>query len=132
MYSRKWGRLIHITSAHGRRASPYKAAYVAAKHGLEGLSKVLAVEGASHGVTSNTISPGYVRTPLVERQIAAQARVHGVPESAVLGDVLLARTPIKRLVEPDEIAALVGLLCGPASASITGSSLAIDGGWTAT
>lgn len=132
MYARGWGRLIHITSAHGRRASPYKSAYVAAKHGLEGLSKVLAVEGAAHGVTSNTISPGYVRTPLVERQIDAQASAHAVPSLEVVDDVLLARTPVKRLIEPDEIGALVGLLCGPTSASITGSSLAIDGGWTAT
>ncbi|MGH3519800.1 MAG: 3-hydroxybutyrate dehydrogenase [Haloechinothrix sp.] len=132
MYTRGWGRIVHISSVHGHRASPYKSAYVSAKHGLEGLSKVIALEGASRGVTSNTICPGYVRTPLVEGQIAEQARVHGIDESAVLDEVLLARTPIKRLVRPAEVADLVAYLCGPGTDSITGSAFTLDGGWTAT
>ena len=132
MYAAGWGRFVHLSSVHGHRASAYKSAYVTAKHGLEGLSKVLAVEGAEHGVTSNTICPGYVRTPLVEGQIADQARTHGVDDAEVLDKVLLARTPIKRLVEPDEVAQLALWLCGPASASVTGSSFEIAGGWTAT
>ncbi|ANH39219.1 D-beta-hydroxybutyrate dehydrogenase [Nocardioides dokdonensis FR1436] len=132
MYERGWGRLVHVSSVHGLRASAFKSAYVSAKHGLEGLSKVLAVEGAAHGVTSNTVNPGYVRTPLVEGQIADQARVHGLPEDRVLDEVLLARTPLKRLVEPAEVAGLVTWLCGPHSASVTGTSHVMDGGWTAT
>jgi 3-hydroxybutyrate dehydrogenase len=131
MYDRGWGRLVHVSSVHGHRASPYKAAYVSAKHGLEGLSKVIALEAAGRGVTSNTVCPGYVRTPLVEGQIAAQADTHGIDESQVLDDVLLARTPVKRLVEPEEVADLVGYLCGPGTDSITGSSFLMDGGWTA-
>ena len=131
MYERGWGRLVHVSSVHGHRASPYKSAYVSAKHGLEGLSKVIALEAAGKGVTSNTVCPGYVRTPLVEGQIAAQAASHGIPESDVLDDVLLARTPVKRLVEPEEVADMVGYLCGPSAASITGSSFLLDGGWTA-
>ncbi len=131
MYRRGWGRLVHVSSVHGHRASPYKAAYVSAKHGLEGLSKVIALEAAGKGVTSNTVCPGYVRTPLVEGQIAAQARTHGIPESDVLDEVMLARTPVKRLVEPEEVADMVGFLCGAGAASITGSSFLLDGGWTA-
>ena len=131
MYERGWGRVVNISSAHGLRASPFKAAYVSAKHGLEGLSKVIALEGAEHGVTSNCISPGYVRTPLVENQIADQARARGIPEDAVLDQVLLAPSAVKRLVEPEEVAELAALLYGPASASITGTSLTVDGGWTA-
>jgi len=131
MYDRGWGRLVHVSSVHGHRASPYKAAYVSAKHGLEGLSKVIALEAAGKGVTSNTVCPGYVRTPLVEGQIAAQAETHGIDESQVLDEVLLARTPVKRLVDPEEVADLVGYLCGPGTASITGSSFLLDGGWTA-
>ncbi|MET9021422.1 3-hydroxybutyrate dehydrogenase [Actinopolymorpha sp. NPDC004070] len=131
MYARGWGRLVHVSSAHGQRASAYKSAYVAAKHGLEGLSKVLALEAAGRGVTSNTICPGYVRTPLVEKQLADQAKVHGVDEEQVLEDVLLARTPLKRLVEPDEVAELVAFVCGPATTSLTGVALTLDGGWTA-
>ena len=110
---------------------PYKSAYVSAKHGLEGLSKVIALEGADKGVTSNTVCPGYVRTPLVEGQIADQARAHGIDEDEVVDDVLLARTALKRLVEPAEVAEMVGFLCGPAAASVTGSSFMLDGGWTA-
>ena len=131
MYAAGWGRIVHVSSAHGHRASAYKAAYVSAKHGLEGLSKVLALEGADKGVTSNTVCPGYVRTPLVEGQIADQAATHGIAESDVLQDVLLARTAVKRLVEPEEVAALVAFLCGPGTDSITGTSHLMDGGWTA-
>jgi 3-hydroxybutyrate dehydrogenase len=131
MYERGWGRVVHLSSVHGHRASPYKSAYVSAKHGLEGLSKVVALEAAGKGVTSNTVCPGYVRTPLVEGQISDQARTHGVAEDEVLDEVLLARTAVKRLVEPSEVADLVGFLCGPGTASITGSSFLMDGGWTA-
>ncbi|MBB0243499.1 3-hydroxybutyrate dehydrogenase [Streptomyces alkaliphilus] len=131
MYRRRWGRIVNISSVHGLRASAYKAAYVAAKHGLEGLSKVAALEGARHGVTSNCVCPGYVRTPLVERQIADQAATHGIPESEVIRDVLLAGSARKELLEPEEVAAAVGYLCTPAAAGITGISLPLDGGWTA-
>jgi 3-hydroxybutyrate dehydrogenase len=131
MYARGWGRVINVSSAHGHRASPFKVAYVSAKHGLEGLSKVVALEGGAHGVTSNCLAPGYVRTPLVEKQIADQAHVHGITEDEVLAQVLLAPSVVKRLVEPDEVAELAAVLYGPASASITGSSLSADGGWTA-
>jgi 3-hydroxybutyrate dehydrogenase len=131
MYERGFGRLVHVSSVHGHRASAYKSAYVSAKHGLEGLSKVIALEAAGRGVTSNTVCPGYVRTPLVEGQIADQARSHGVAESEVLDDVLLSRTPVKRLVEPAEVADLVAFLCGPGTDSITGTSFLMDGGWTA-
>jgi 3-hydroxybutyrate dehydrogenase len=131
MYERGWGRLVHVSSVHGHRASPFKSAYVSAKHGLEGLSKVIALEAAGRGVTSNTVCPGYVRTPLVEGQIADQARSHGVAEAEVVDDVLLSRTPIKRLVEPKEVADLVAFLCGPGTDSITGTSFLMDGGWTA-
>ena len=122
---------MHVSSAHGHRASPFKAAYVSAKHGLEGLSKVIALEAAEHGVTSNCVSPGYVRTPLVERQIADQARAHGIGEDEVRDRVLLAPEAVKRLIDPHEVAEVAAVLWGPASASITGSSLSVDGGWTA-
>ena len=131
MYAQGWGRVVNLSSAHGHRASAYKSAYVTAKHGLEGLSKVVALEGAPHGVTSNCISPGYVRTPLVERQIADQAKTHGIPEDEVVEKVMLEGMAVKRLVEPAEVAELALFLCGPASASITGASFSIDGGWTA-
>jgi 3-hydroxybutyrate dehydrogenase len=131
MYARGWGRIINISSVHGLRASPYKSAYVTAKHAIEGLSKAIALEGAAHGVTSNCVCPGFVRTPLVERQVAEQAELHRVPEAQVVEDVLLARTPIKRLVDPVEVAELAVWLCGPGTTSITGSSFPIDGGWTA-
>jgi 3-hydroxybutyrate dehydrogenase len=131
MYDRGWGRLVHISSAHGRRASPFKVAYVTAKHGLEGLSKVIALEGAAHGVTSNCINPGYVRTPLVDRQIKDQAVAHGISEDEVIDTVILASSPIKRLLDPAEVAAAAAYLCGPGSASITGSDLVLDGGWGA-
>lgn len=131
MYAQGWGRIVHISSVHGHRASPYKSAYVAAKHGLEGLSKVIALEAAGKGVTSNTVCPAYVRTPLVEGQITDQARTHGVDEGDVLDEVMLARTAVKRLIEPGEVADLVAFLCGPGTDSVTGSSFLIDGGWTA-
>ena len=131
MYAAGWGRIVHVSSVHGHRASAYKSAYVSAKHGLEGLSKVIALEAAEKGVTSNTVCPGYVRTPLVEGQISDQAASHGIEESEVVDQVLLARTPVKRLVEPDEVAALVAFLCGPDTSSINGTSYLMDGGWTA-
>lgn len=131
MYERGWGRIVNISSVHGLVASPHKAAYVAAKHGLQGLSKVTALEGAARGVTSNCINPGYVRTPLVEKQIADQARVRGITEGEVLEQVLLERAAIKRLLEPEEVAEMAAYLCSPAAASITGASMVMDGGWTA-
>lgn len=131
MYGQGWGRIVNISSVHGLRASAYKSAYVAAKHGLEGLSKTAALEGAEHGVTSNCVNPGYVRTPLVERQIADQAAAHGLPEERVLADVLLKDSALKRLLEPDEVAEAVAYLCGPQASFITGTSLPLDGGWTA-
>ncbi|PXY27173.1 3-hydroxybutyrate dehydrogenase [Prauserella muralis] len=131
MYERGWGRLINISSVHGVRASPHKAAYVAAKHGLEGLSKVAALEGAPHGVTSNCVDPGYVRTALVEGQVADQARARGIAEADVLGEVFLHRTALKRLIEPGEVAALVRWLCSAEAAYLTGASIPLDGGWTA-
>ncbi len=131
MYDAGWGRIVHVSSVHGHRASAYKSAYVSAKHGLEGLSKVIALEAAGKGVTSNTVCPGYVRTPLVEGQIADQAASHGIDEVEVLEKVLLARTPVKRLLEPDEVAGLVAFLCGPGTASMNGGSYLMDGGWTA-
>jgi 3-hydroxybutyrate dehydrogenase len=131
MYERGWGRVVNISSVHGHRASPYKAAYVAAKHGLEGLSKVIALEGAPHGVTSNCVCPAYVRTPLVERQIAAQAAAHGIVRDEVVGQIMLAPAAIKRLIEPVEVAELVAYLCAPEASFITGSSIMMDGGWSA-
>ncbi|MFE2939955.1 3-hydroxybutyrate dehydrogenase [Streptomyces sp. NPDC059255] len=131
MYAEGWGRIVNVSSVHGLRASPYKSAYVAAKHGLEGLSKTAALEGASHGVTSNCVNPGYVRTPLVEQQIADQARTHRIPEERVVAEVLLQDSALKRLLEPDEVAEAVAYLCTPQASFITGTSLTLDGGWTA-
>ncbi|MEV4668819.1 3-hydroxybutyrate dehydrogenase [Microbacterium sp. LWO12-1.2] len=131
MYVRGWGRIVNISSVHGIRASEFKSAYVTAKHALEGLSKVTALEGAAHGVTSNCLNPGYVRTPLVEKQIADQARVHGIPESEVVEKVMLVESAIKRLLEPSEVADLALWLCGDTAASVTGASYAMDGGWSA-
>jgi 3-hydroxybutyrate dehydrogenase len=131
MYARGWGRVVNISSVHGLRASPYKAGYVTAKHALEGFSKVVAVEGGPRGVTSNCINPGYVRTPLVERQIAEQAAVHAIGAERVVGEVLLARSAVKRLIEPAEVAELVAFLAGPAGAVITGVPVMMDAGWTA-
>jgi 3-hydroxybutyrate dehydrogenase len=131
MYAQNWGRIVNISSVHGHRASPFKSAYVTAKHGLEGLSKVLALEGAPHGVTSNCVCPAYVRTPLVEKQIEAQAATHGIPADEVVGQVMLAPAAIKRLIEPAEVAEAVAYLCAPEASFITGQSMLMDGGWTA-
>jgi 3-hydroxybutyrate dehydrogenase len=131
MYARGWGRIVNVSSVHGLRASPYKSAYVSAKHGLEGLSKVIALEGAEHGVTSNCVNPAYVRTPLVEGQIADQARSHGISEEEVVEQVMLAPAAIRRLIEPEEVAEAIAYLCSPAAQSVTGSSLVMDGGWSA-
>lgn len=130
MYERGWGRIVHISSVHGLIGSPFKSSYVAAKHALEGLSKVIALEGGPHGVTSNCVNPAYVRTPLVEKQIADQARMHGIPENEVVEKVMLAESAVRRLIEPDEVAALVSFLAGDAAGSITGASCTMDGGWT--
>lgn len=131
MYERGFGRIINISSVHGIRASAYKSAYVAAKHGLEGLSKVTALEGGPHGVTSNCVNPGYVRTPLVEKQIADQAKAHGIPESEVVEKVMLTESAIKRLLEPSEVADLVLWLSGDTAGMVTGASYTMDGGWSA-
>ncbi|WP_236796264.1 3-hydroxybutyrate dehydrogenase [Amycolatopsis sp. GM8] len=131
MYEGGWGRIVHISSIHGLRASAFKSAYVSAKHGLLGLSKVIALEGAANGVTSNCVCPGYVRTPLVENQLADQAAVHGLSVDEVVSDVLLARSAVKRLIEPEEVAGAVAYLCSPEATSITGTELTLDGGWSA-
>ncbi|MEU9453470.1 3-hydroxybutyrate dehydrogenase [Streptomyces sp. NPDC048277] len=131
MYGQGWGRIVNVSSVHGLRASAYKSAYVAAKHGLEGLSKTAALEGAPHGVTSNCVNPGYVRTPLVEQQLADQARAHGIPEERVLSEILLTDSAVKRLIEPEEVAEAVAYLCAPRASFVTGTSLVLDGGWTA-
>jgi 3-hydroxybutyrate dehydrogenase len=131
MYARGWGRVINMSSVHGVRSSPYKSAYATAKHAIEGLSKTIALEGAAHGVTSNCINPAYVRTPLVEGQIADLAEQHGMAPDEVVERIMLAGVAVKRLIEPGEVAELVGYLCSPHAAMITGASLSIDGGWTA-
>lgn len=131
MYGRGWGRVINISSAHGLRASPFKAAYVASKHGLEGFSKVVALEGGPKGVTSNCVCPAYVRTPLVEGQISDQARTRGISEDEVIEKVMLTQPAIKRLIEPEEVAEVTAFLCAPEASFINGSSLTMDGGWTA-
>jgi 3-hydroxybutyrate dehydrogenase len=131
MYARGWGRIVNISSVHGLRASPFKSAYVSAKHALEGLSKTSALEGGPHGVTSNCVNPGYVRTPLVEKQIVDQARVHGIPESEVVEKVMLTESAVKRLVEPAEVASLVGFLVSEEAGMVTGASYTMDGGWSA-
>ena len=131
MYSTGFGRIVNVSSVHGLRASAFKAAYVAAKHGLEGLSKVTALEGGPHGVTSNCVNPGYVLTPLVQKQIADQAQVHGISEADVIEKVMLTESAIKRLVEPSEVASLVAWLASADAGMVTGASYTMDGGWTA-
>jgi 3-hydroxybutyrate dehydrogenase len=131
MYAKGWGRVVHISSVHGIRASAYKSAYVAAKHATEGLSKTVALEGGPRGVTSNTVCPAYVRTPLVEGQITDQARRHGIPESEVVEKIMLTEPVIKRLIEPAEVGAAVAYLCSDAASFVNGSALMLDGGWSA-
>jgi 3-hydroxybutyrate dehydrogenase len=131
MKQRRWGRIVNIASAHGLVASPFKSAYVAAKHGVIGLTKVVALEGAEFGVTANAICPGYVWTPLVEKQIDEQARAHNLPREEVVKKVLLAQQPNKRFATVEEIGALTAFLAGDAAQSITGAALPVDGGWTA-
>ena len=131
MKARGRGRIINIASAHGLVASPFKSAYVAAKHGLVGLTKAVALEVAEAGITVNAICPGYVRTPLVEGQIADQAKARGIPEDAVVRDVMLGEQPTRRFVGLDELGALAVFLSGDGADSITGAALPVDGGWTA-
>lgn len=131
MKQRNWGRVINIASAHGLVASPFKSAYVAAKHGVVGLTKSVALEVAESNITVNAICPGYVRTPLVEGQIDDQAKAHNMPRERVIREVILAAQPSKRFVEVEEVAALALYLCGDMAKSITGTSISIDGGWTA-
>lgn len=131
MKARGWGRVINLSSAHGLVASPFKSAYVAAKHGMLGLTKTVALEVAESGITVNAICPGYVLTPLVEKQIPDQAKSRGISEEAVKRDVLLSAQPTKKFVTTEQIGALAVFLCSEAAASITGAALPIDGGWTA-
>ena len=131
MKSRKWGRIINIASAHGLVASPFKSAYVAAKHGILGLTKTVALEMAEHGITVNAICPGYVLTPLVQKQIPETAKARGITEEQVIKDVLLEAQPTKEFVTVDEVAALALFLCSNEAAQITGANISIDGGWTA-
>jgi 3-hydroxybutyrate dehydrogenase len=131
MKARKWGRIINVASAHALVASPFKAAYVAAKHGIAGLTKTVALEVATQGITMNAICPGYVWTPLVEKQIPDTARARGLTEEQVINDVLLQAQPTKRFVQVSEVAALAAFLASHEAASITGAIIPIDGGWTA-
>ena len=131
MKSRKWGRIISTASAHSLVASPFKSAYVSAKHGLAGLTKTVALETATFGITCNCISPGYVWTPLVEKQIPDTAKARGMTEEQVKRDVILAAQPTKEFITVDEIADLAVYLCSDSAKAITGANLSIDGGWTA-
>ena len=131
MKERKWGRIINIASAHGLVASPFKAAYVAAKHGMLGLTKTVALEAAEFGVTCNAICPGYVLTPLVEKQIPDTAQARGITEAQVVRDVLLEAQPTKQFVTVEQLGALAVFLCTEGAAQITGTPLSVDGGWTA-
>jgi 3-hydroxybutyrate dehydrogenase len=131
MKARKWGRIINIASIHGLIASPFKSAYIASKHGLVGFTKSVALEVAEEGITANAICPGYARTAIVENQIADQSRVHGIPPEQVIRDIMLANQPTKQFVKVGEISALALFLASDAAASITGTAIPIDGGWTA-
>jgi 3-hydroxybutyrate dehydrogenase len=131
MKEKGWGRIVNVASAHGLIGSPFKSAYVAAKHGIVGFTKVTALETAEAGITSNAICPGYVRTPLVEKQIDDQAKAHGIPREKVIRDIMLKSQPTKRFVEASEVAAATAFLCSNQAASITGIALPIEGGWTA-
>lgn len=131
MYEEGFGRIINVSSVHGLRASPFKVAYVTVKHGLEGLSKVIAVEGGPKGVTSNCVNPAFVRTPLVEKQIDDQAAAHGISPADVVEKIMLTQPAIKRLIEPAEVADLVTWLAGPTAGFVNGASYVMDGGWTA-
>lgn len=131
MKERRWGRIISIASAHGFVASPFKSAYVAAKHGILGLTKTVALETAEHGITVNAVCPGYVLTPLVQKQIPETAKARGITEEQVIRDVLLRAQPTKQFVTTEQVAALTLFLCSQAAASITGAALPIEGGWTA-
>jgi len=131
MKARKWGRIINIASAHGLVASPFKSAYVAAKHGILGLTKTVALETAEHSITVNAICPGYVLTPLVQKQIPETAKARGLTEEQVIKDVLLHAQPTRRFVTTEQVGALALFLCSDAAASMTGTALPIEGGWTA-
>jgi 3-hydroxybutyrate dehydrogenase len=133
MYDRGWGRIINVASVHGLVASPYKVAYVSAKHGLLGLTKTVALEAAARGgnISVSAVCPSYVRTPLVEKQIVDQARIRGIAESGVVEDVLLERNAVKRLIEPEEVARAVGFLCADSAWSMTGAAMTLDAGWLA-
>lgn len=130
MKQKGWGRIVNIASVHAMVASPNKVAYVSAKHGLLGLTRTAALEGGAHGITVNALCPAYVRTPLVEKQIASQAQLNGISEERVIHDVMLKNAAIKKLIEPEEVADLVVLLCSDAASSITGANWTIDNGWT--
>jgi 3-hydroxybutyrate dehydrogenase len=131
MKQRAWGRIINIASAHGLVASPFKSAYVMSKHAVVGLTKTVALEGAEHGITANAICPGYVLTPLVEKQIPETAKARGMNEDQVIRDVLLAAQPTRKFVKAEDVGALTAFLCTPAADQITGTAIPIDGGWTA-
>ncbi len=131
MKAQQWGRIVNISSVHGLIASPFKAGYISAKHGLIGLTRTAALEGGACGITANAICPAYVRTPLVDNQIVDQARTRGLPESEVIEKIMLEPAAIKRLIEPAEVADFVAYLCSPAAGVITGSALTMDLGWTA-
>lgn len=131
MQARGWGRIVNIASAHGVVASPFKAPYTASKHAVVGFSKAVALEVAEQGITCNALCPGYVRTPLIDKQVVDQAKVHNMPEDRVIREVILAAQPTRQFVEADEVAAFTVFLCSDAAKSVTGSVQLIDGGWTA-